>query len=263
MGVLPFPRKVKIQTGDSNSEASSAPNTDDESGRATPATIQVAQAPRPAPKGLPALVAHKIGQSLQYKKGRRSKHRFDNERLLIAIYGIEEEDFEPGRHSEHKDYFTDILEQHQLVDDFLNQEEGKYSTIQEEQDEEIEEVSEENVQAEEAFMRIGWRLRQVLKKKVTMTILENIEDSINQNFVQDPESPYVSELANGYERLLVHCLSGYYSLNSHSYDMNGKRLIKVENPRKTFNPKDPGLAEYLQLRRKLHSNQSHADSRSG
>jgi len=256
MGVFPFPRKVKIQTGDSNSEASSNPVTDDESGVTTPASIQVQ---RPAPKGLPALVASNIGQRLMYKKGKRSRQRFENERLLIAIYGIESEDYEPGMHYEHKAFFTDVLQQHQLVDEFLNQEEGKYSTIQEEE-EEIEVHSEESIQAEEAFLRIGFRMRQVLKNNKTMEILENIEDTINQNFVKDPESKFVSELP-AYERLLIHAISKYYSLNSHSFDMNGKRLIKVENPRKTFCPKDPGLAEYMKLRRKL--NQADSATRSG
>jgi len=257
MGVFPFPRKVKIQTGDSNSEASSNPATDDESGVTTPAaSIQV---PCPAPTGLPALVASNIGQRLILKKGRRSRQRFENERLLVAIYGIESEDFEPDNHCEHTSYFTDVLQQHQLVDDFLNQEEGKYSTIQEEEEEEIEVRTEESFQAEEAFLRIGFRMRQVLKKNVRMDILEEIEDTINQNFVKDPESKFVGKF-DGYERLLTHAVASYYSLNSHSFDMNGKRLIKVENPRKTFNPKDPGLAEYMKIRRQLFNNQTSARS---
>eukprot|EP00088_Acartia_fossae_P002833 TRINITY_DN11181_c0_g2_i2.p1 TRINITY_DN11181_c0_g2~~TRINITY_DN11181_c0_g2_i2.p1 ORF type:complete len:267 (-),score=86.30 TRINITY_DN11181_c0_g2_i2:206-1006(-) len=263
MGVLRQPRKIHIPTGDSNSEMSSAPeNTDDESGRNTPAQSQLAAngRPRPTPTGLPALVSRNIGYRLHMKKGRRSKQRFENERLLMTMYGVDSEDYEPGRDmgKEYNSYFSDMLENHGALDDFLNQEEGKYFTIQEEGEEEdfdfledIEDNSkEEKVQAEDAFLRIGWRMRQALKRNVPFGMLRGIEESINENFCKDPESQYVCELSS-FERLLVHALSAYYSLNSYSYDMNGKRVVKVENPRKTFNKKDPGLTDYLLLRNKL------------
>jgi len=259
MGVLPNARKVHIHTGASNSEMSSSTNTDDESGVSTPAQVPIAtgRPPRPQPTGLPALVSKNIGYRLHLKKGRRSKQRYENERLLVAMYGVDSEDIESGKDlcKQYRSHFQDILEQQNqdILDEFLNQEEGKYFTIQETEEEndltrEDEQVcTEEQIQAEDAFLRISWRMRQALKRNIPHGIIKNIEQNINQNFITNPSSEYVCEMSS-YERLLVHALSAFYSLNSYSYDQDGKRLVKVENPRKTFNPKDPGLAEYLLLR---------------
>jgi len=261
MGVLPNARKVHIHTGDSNSEMSSSPNTDDESGVSTPAQVPIAtgRPPRAQPTGLPALVSRNIGYRLHLKKGRRSKQRYENERLLVAMYGVDSDDVESGRDlcKQYRSHFQDILDKQnqEILDEFLNQEEGKYFTIQETEEEEEEELAredeqictEEQVQAEEAFLRISWKMRQALKKNIPHGMIKHIEENINQNFITDPSSQYVCEMSS-YERLLVHALSAFYSLNSYSYDQDGKRLVKVENPRKTFNPKDPGLAEYLLLR---------------
>jgi len=261
MGVLPNARKVHIHTGGSNSEMSSSPNTDDESGVSTPAQVPIAtgRPPRAQPTGLPALVSRNIGYRLHLKKGRRSKQRYENERLLVAMYGVDSDDVESGRDlcKQYRSHFQDILDKQnqEILDEFLNQEEGKYFTIQETEEEEEEELAredeqictEEQVQAEEAFLRISWKMRQALKKNIPHGMIKHIEENINQNFITDPSSQYVCEMSS-YERLLVHALSAFYSLNSYSYDQDGKRLVKVENPRKTFNPKDPGLAEYLLLR---------------
>lgn len=253
MGVLPTPRKIKIPTGDSNSEASSAPQTDDESGRATPAS-SVAGGPAgglqpgSAPTGLASLVSKNIGYRLHMKQGRRSRQRFENEKMLMAIYGAEAEDFEPCRVGEGKSKFEEILEDMAMVDDFINQEEGKYFTIQEEDEEGEEEIDEENVKAEDAYLRISKRLRATLKTGYAIGTLEYIEETLSQSFSEDPTRKFVKEM-NSYERLLVHALSKYYCLNSHSIDMEGKRLIKVENPRKTFCKRDPGLAKFLKMRK--------------
>lgn len=272
MGVIREPRKILIQTGDSNSEQSSAPATDDESGRSTPAmSAQGATAPgRRNPLLCPNLLARKIGYSLKLKKGRRSKQRFENERLLMMMYGMESEDYQPGQEVCNKpnSYFTDLLDDDNktILEEFLNNEESKYFSVLEEEEEEeneeegrdehskctpptVDELKQE-FQAEEAYLRIGSRMRQVFKKSVPLGMLRAIEDDINDAFIKSPCGEFESELSS-FERLLVHALSAYNSLNSYSYDRGGKRVVKVENPHKQFYKKDPLLTEYIIKRNNL------------
>jgi len=263
MGVIKQPRKILIQTGDSNSEQSSAVVSEDESGRSTPASVSTVGGPAPPNPVCPALVSRNIGYRLKLKKGRRSKQRFENERLLMTMYGIDSPECEAGHDvcKESTSYFTDLLEGENghILDAFLNNEESKYFNCQEEEEEEegtedkeSREDREQRFQAEDAFLRISFRLRQALKKNVPLGMLSGIEETINQQFQQDPVSEFVCEMSS-FERLLVHALSAYYSLNSYSMDQNGKRVVKVENPKRFFFKKDPTLAEYLVIRNRVQA----------
>merc|ERR1712244_106514 len=69
-------------------------------------------------------------------------------------------------------------------------------------------------------------------------------------FTKNPHSEYVCEDLSSFERLLLHALCAYNSLNSHSFDFAGKRLIRVENPHPSFFRRDPGLCSYLLERMK-------------
>jgi len=264
MGVIKQPRKILIQTGDSNSEQSSVAATDDESGRETPVAPSAGGGVEGRRNPLcPLLLSTKIGYSLKMKKGRRSKQRFENERLLMAMYGVESQDYQPGQDvcKNTNSHFTELLddENRAILEEFLNNEESKYFNVQEEEEDELEndlnepreEIAEQNFQAEDAYMRIGTRLRQAFKKSVPLGMLRAIEDDINDSFTKAPTGEFVCELSS-FERLLVHALSAYNSLNSHSFDgKNGKRVVKVENPRKNFEKKDPLLTEYIIARNNL------------
>jgi len=179
------------------------------------------------------------------------------------MYGIDSPECEAGHDvcKESTSYFTDLLEGENghILDAFLNNEESKYFNCQEEEEEEegtedkeSREDREQRFQAEDAFLRISFRLRQALKKNVPLGMLSGIEETINQQFQQDPVSEFVCEMSS-FERLLVHALSAYYSLNSYSMDQNGKRVVKVENPKRFFFKKDPTLAEYLVIRNRVQA----------
>merc|ERR1719312_751212 len=115
--------------------------------------------------------------------------------------------------------------------------------MQEEEEDELNDEEgrrEEEFEAENAFLRISYRLRCALKKNVPLGMLRGIEETINQTFEKDPVTEYVCEMSS-FERLLVHALSAYNSLNSYSFDCGGKRLVKVENPKSKFFKKDPTL----------------------
>lgn len=254
MGVINKSRKILIQTGDSNSEQSSAPASDVESGYTTPAAVVPGIRPL-----CPATLTRNIGYRLKMRKGARANRRFENERLLMSMYGgdsLEGEEFQDVNQPTYS-YFTDLMDEtnREILEEFLNNEESKYFNVQEE-NEELEpdtrtlEEMEQEFQAEEAFLRISGRMRQALKKNVPLGMLRGIEETINDSFSKDPESDYVCALSS-FERLLVHALSAYNCLNSYSFDQNGKRVVKVENPRKCFFKKDPTLTDYISVRNNL------------
>ena len=74
---------------------------------------------------------------------------------------------------------------------------------------------------------------------------QGLESKLNETFTKNPHTEYVMEDLSSFERLLLHALCSYNSLNSNSFDFAGKRLVRVENPYQTFFRKQPGLCEYL------------------
>ena len=60
--------------------------------------------------------------------------------------------------------------------------------------------SQESFQPEEAFMKIGFNMRQALKKHPPMGMLENIEEKLNERFSENPNS----EVASNYHS--THCI---------------------------------------------------------
>ena len=103
----------------------------------------------------------------------------------MAMYGVDSSECEAGRDlsKEYSSYFTDLLqgENSGILEEFLNNEESKYFSTQEEE-EEAEKPAEGEFQAEEAFLRISSRLRLALKKNVPLGMLRGIEETINQKF---------------------------------------------------------------------------------
>lgn len=262
MGVINKPRKVHIQTGrDSNSEQSSAPPSDVESGYTTPrAQVAAQDVASSNTRGFnPTALSRHVGYRLKMKKGARANRRVENERLLMSMYGFDSLDADESQDVNQPtySYFTDLMDEQnrEILEEFINNEETKYFNLQEEDEEDNEneedvEEKEAKFQAEEAFLRISGRLRAALKKNVPLGMLRGIEESLNENFSKNPESEFVLALSS-YERLLVHALSAYNCLNSYSFDQNGQRLVRVENPRRQFFKKDPTLTDYVAIRNNL------------
>lgn len=171
--------------------------------------------------------------------------RLENEKMLLAMYGIDEDDVW-GTNIQTKSYFLDLMNEdnEDILDQFLNNEEPQYFNS-----ERIRRSSpnftEDTFEPEAAFVKIGSNLRQALKKHPPMGMLEGLENKINETFTSNPHSEYVMEDLSSFERLLLHAVCSYNALNSHSFDFAGKRLVRVENPFPTFFKKNPGLCEYL------------------
>ena len=107
----------------------------------------------------------------------------------MNMFGVDSMECEAGLDvtREYTSYFSNLLESENsnILEEFLNNEESKYFNITEEAEEEEEGVNEDALQAEEAFLRIGSKLRCALKKNVPLGMLRGIEETLNQNFSQE------------------------------------------------------------------------------
>jgi len=259
MGVIRQPiTAVKASTGLSSTD-STAHNTDAESvassGTVTPVPGPVSQTGAGV---CPLQVRRNLGtHSLRLKQGRRTKQRCENEKMLMSMYGIDEEDIW-GTDVSHqtRSYFMDLVnsENEELLDQFINNQEPRYFSKEKMTSRKEAIVDEETFEPETAFLKIASNLRQALKKRSMGSIgmLEGLEETLTDHFVSNPKSEYVREDLSSFERLLVHALCAYNSLNSHSFDFAGKRLVRVENPHPTFFRRDPGLCRYLSNRNYNH-----------
>lgn len=211
------------------------------------------------------------GHRLAWKKGRRSVHRYMEEKNLFQSYLADEtndedclEGWDVGYH-ESRSYFTFLLDEDndELLNDFVEDSDNvemmveaaqkrdwRNSRLRQNSVNEDDSSNEDINDPEEAFLSISQNLRQAFKKHLPLGMLEALENEIVEFFTENPDTDYISSELSSYERLLVHAASSYNRLYSRSYDENGQRILLVENRNKgkEFNPIDPSLTKYLQLR---------------
>jgi len=253
MGVIRQLKKVVIAEPNSG-EQSTAPVTDNESeasGQSTPVPQQATSRSRSGTAVSPAVIRrHLGGYKLRLKQGRRTKQRCENEKMLMSMYGIEEDQEVTGVDipKETKSYFLDLMnmENEELLDQFINNEEPKY--FNKVRIRKARKMNEDDFEPEAAFMKIGFNMRQALKKHPPMGMLEGIEEKVTETFIKNPHSEFIADDMSSFERLLLHALCAYNALNSYSFDFGGKRVVRVENPHSTFFEKDPTLCSYLATR---------------
>jgi len=258
MGVIRQLRKVCIASTRSTDTDDQTTNTstDDEAvntiqSGGTRTSSQEPLQPQSRLPASPGLARARLGHKLRLKQGRRSKQRCENERMLMAMYGIDSEEAVTGSdiQQETRSYFVELLEadNQQLLDKFLNNQEEKFFNEEKETfKKKVHTItSADEFKADEAFMKIGFNMRAAMKKNLPLGMLQGIEQNINESFMEDPHFDYVAEDLSSFERLLLHALCAYNDLNSHSYDCNGKRKVKVANPYPIFYKKDPSLCQYL------------------
>lgn len=254
MGVIQQPLKKKVVIAELNSgENSTAPPTDDESvvssGQATPVPVPANRTSSSAVS--PGLLRRGLGYKLRMKQGRRTKQRCENEKLLMAMYGIDCEENMDGNDipQASRSYFQDLLHtgNEELLEQFVNNEEPKYFSRQKLARRTVAE-SEVDFEPEEAFLKIGSNMRHALKKHLPLGILEGIESKVTETFLADPNTEFIADDLSSFERLMLHALCAYNALNSHSFDFGGKRIVRVENPYGKFFLRDPSLCKYLAVR---------------
>jgi len=87
----------------------------------------------------------------------------------------------------------------------------------------------------DAFNAIDANLKTLLKQRnLPIGMLEHLECDVTTFFTIDPRGVYISSLLNSFERCLLHALCQYHALLSKSFDSDGERRTKVENPHCDF-----------------------------
>lgn len=252
MGVIRQPRKVIIANPNSNTNtdtdgATTGNNTEDEGSVVN--APRAAPVPSARPPASPSLARARLGHRLMLKQGRKCKQRYENERVLMAMYGIDSEQSLMGEDlaPETRSHFMDLLESENqdVLEQFLNNEEDKLFNKEKEVSKKKSYVEEQDFEAERAFMKIGFNMRAALKNQLPFGMLQGIENNINESFLNDPDFELIVEGYSSFERLLLHSLCAYNALNSYSFDIDGKRKVKVANPYPGFYKKDPSLHAYL------------------
>ncbi|CAE1153727.1 unnamed protein product [Acanthosepion pharaonis] len=104
--------------------------------------------------------------------------------------------------------------------------------------------------AEECYQRLDRRLRSTLKRRhFPQGLLMSIEEELVTFFQEWPTAIYISQLANSFERMLLHAICQYLDLKSKSFDDEGTRRTEVENNKDYFNPPNVLLSQYIQKNR--------------
>ena len=110
--------------------------------------------------------------------------RCENEKMLLSMYGIDDDDlWGTNIPQQTRSYFQDLLNEdnEDILDQFINNEEPQYFNS-----ERIRRrtpgVTEETFQPEEAFIKIGFNLRQALKRHPPMGMLEVVTYTLSGVF---------------------------------------------------------------------------------
>jgi len=107
-------------------------------------------------------------------------------------------------------------------------------------------------EADACFRRIDSNIRYTLKSMLRRhhSPLDRIiwfEDDVIPFFKEHPDSVYLRDLNNGFDRMLLHAVCQYLNLISKSFTRDGERYTQVENRRIQFVPPIMLLSEYVQL----------------
>ncbi|CAF3727785.1 unnamed protein product [Rotaria socialis] len=107
-------------------------------------------------------------------------------------------------------------------------------------------------EADSCFRRVDPNIRYTLKSMMKRNHLPidriiSYEDDIVPFFKEHPDSVYVRDLSNGFDRMLLHAVCQYLNLISKSFSQDGERYTQVENRRIEFIPPIMLLSEYVKL----------------
>ena len=101
--------------------------------------------------------------------------RCENEKMLLSMYGIDEDDvWGSNVPPQTRSYFLDLMndDNEELLEQFINNEEPQYFNSERITRKARGGLTAETFQPEEAFIKIGFSLRQALKKHPPMGMLE-------------------------------------------------------------------------------------------
>ncbi|KAG1668400.1 R3H domain-containing protein 4 [Nymphon striatum] len=79
------------------------------------------------------------------------------------------------------------------------------------------------------FYKIDKDLRNLLKRRVSIGLVEDLEETIISFFTKFPTASYDCHLTDSFSRLMLHAISQYHNLHCKSYDQQGARRTQVKN----------------------------------
>nr|ACO15121.1 C19orf22 homolog [Caligus clemensi] len=174
------------------------------------------------------------GTTLALKKGRRSRHRYENEKLLTTqhedelIWDVVDRSSSSPRFS---DLNEDLMTRFYYGDSVSNDEdECNQSSNRNGERAKANAENPEDFDPEVAYLSIGFNLRTALKKSLPVGMLSRLEEEIVDFFTENPHSFYIADELSSFERLLVHACSSYHCLRSYSFNESGKRKLRIGNP---------------------------------
>jgi len=105
-------------------------------------------------------------------------------------------------------------------------------------------------EGDSCFRRIDPNIRYALKSMLKrhhlpLAHIMWFEDDIIPYFKEHPDSIYLRDLNNGFDRMLLHAVCQYLNLISKSFTRDGQRYTQVENRRINFVPPTILLSEYI------------------
>jgi len=111
---------------------------------------------------------------------------------------------------------------------------------------------------EEAFNGVCRKLRNLLKKRhFPLGVVEMLEDTVLEFFASHPNATFESSPLDAFRRGILHALSQYNNLRSHSVksrDHDRHKQVLVQNNNFEFSPPSVRLVHYLE--QKYHSRDS-------
>lgn len=101
--------------------------------------------------------------------------------------------------------------------------------------------------ASQCFLRINHNLRQFLRKnQFPKGELQRQEEELVTFFQECPDAVYVTQIPDSFRRMMLHIVSQYLDLSSHSFDNPpGIRKTIVESRERAFMPPITSLATFL------------------
>jgi len=199
-------------------------------------------------------------KSVSHKKinisqmGRKKANRAQNENYLLSL-GAEFEDeifFNENKNGFTKainrfSFRTDIKELiNEEIDDFMRIKRNKGSTAKSN----AEKKSKRSIRPDLAFKNLTTSQKSLFKQKsLPFAAIDHLETEVVQYFSLAPKGIYTSAPLPSYNRMLLHSIVRYYSLDATSVNSRGRRaqkIVQVRNSRfDDFKPPCMSLLKYI------------------
>jgi 17beta-estradiol 17-dehydrogenase/3beta-hydroxysteroid 3-dehydrogenase len=196
------------------------------------------------PRSRPAAIPCDTTPKAKKRSGAKKSRRYENHLTLTAdleseLNEVTLEDLSPNRSRT----FGRLLEESELLEIW---------NCFEEKDIQMQGSSpSKNEAATSPFNGICRKLRTMLKQRhLPLGLMDNLEETLLEYFVVHPLGTFESCPMDAFRRGLLHALSQYNNLCSHSIgSVKNKKIVRVQNKQSVFNPPPVRLVQFIEERR--------------